>query len=310
MSPAVDVTVSIVNHDNREAVLACLRCLRADTQRKAVLQIIVVDNASSDGSASAIRESFPSVELIQQQLRHGFGANHNTALRLATGRHVLLLNDDTLVHPGAIDALARYLDEHPGVALAAPRVVDRADRTQASAWALPRPALDALGALTLGRRPRPQSGGADPRPVGWAMGCALLARRASLLEVEGFDESYFMYSEEIDLARRLADRGLQAHWVPSATVLHHGQVSTGGHDSAPRAVEMARSRRAYWRRHYSPPGRLVARASVSIEFLLLSLSAVARGRSGRAFWIQARGCWTEVPLAGLREQAAKWNAGL
>ena len=310
MSTAVDVTVSIVNHDNREAVLACLRCLLADTQRKAVLQIVVVDNASSDGSASAIREAFPSVEVLQQPRRHGFGANHNAALRHAHGRYVLLLNDDTLVRPGAIDALAGYLDEHQAVALAAPRVVDRSGATQPSAWRLPTPRHDVIGAITLGRRPKHLSSGSTAHSVGWAMGCALLARRSSLLEVEGFDERYFMYSEEIDLSRRLTAIGLETHWVPAAVVVHDGQVSTGGHASTARAVEMTRSRRVYWRRHYSRLGYLVAQAAVSVQFLLLALTALVRGRSGTAYWIQARGCWTDVPLPGLREQAAEWNARL
>src|SRR5205823_14545480 len=110
---------------------------------------------------------------------------------------------------------------------------------------------------TLGRRPGPMSRGAGARRVGWSMGCAVLARRASLLAFGGFDESYFMYCEEIDLARRLAGAGLETHWVPAATVVHEGQVSTGGHASPARAVEMARSRRTFWARHYSAGGRAI-----------------------------------------------------
>lgn len=308
MSALVDVTVSIVNHENRDRVLACLHGLLGDTRRRARLQVIVVDNASQDGSASAIRSAFPSVELLQQQRRCGFGANHNAAVRRAAGRHVLLLNDDTLVRPGAVDALTDYLDEHPDVALAAPRVVNRAGDEEASAWKLPTATRDALGAITLGRRPKPLSGGAAPRRVGWATGCALLARRVSMLAVGGFDESYFMYSEEVDLARRLADLGLQTHWVPAASVVHDGQASTGGHASTGRAVEMSRSRREYWRRNYSRRGRLLAQASTSVEFLALAVASALRGRTGKPFWIQARECWTDTSLPGLREQAIEWNA--
>jgi GT2 family glycosyltransferase len=308
VSPLVDVTVSIVNHENRDGVLASLHGLEADTHRRATVQLIVVDNASEDGSASAIRSAFPTVEVVQQRRRCGFGANHNAALRRAAGRHVLLLNDDTVVRSGAIDVLTDYLDGHPEVALAAPRIVNRAGDTQASAWKPPAPAGDAVAAITLGRRPKPLSSGRAPRRVGWAMGCALLARRASMLEVGGFDESYFMYSEEIDLARRLADLRLETHWVPGATVVHDGQVSTGGHASSARALEMSRSRRLYWRKNYSRRGRLLAQVSASAEFLMLGVASVVRGETGRPFWIQARGSWTDSSLPGLREQADEWNA--
>lgn len=308
MSAPVDVTISIVNTDNRDRVLACLHSLQADTRRRARLQVVVVDNASGDGSASAIGSAFPSVELVQQQRRCGFGANHNAALRRAVGRHILLLNDDTLVRPGAVDALTDYLDEHPDVGLAAPRVVNSTGDEETSAWKLPTPGRDALSAITLGRRPKPLSGGAAPRRVGWAMGCALLARQVSMLAVGGFDESYFMYSEEIDLARRLADLGQQTHWVPTATVVHEGQVSTGGHVSTARAVEMSRSRREYWRRNYSRQGRRLAQTCVSVEFLALAVASVLRGRTGKPFWIQARECWTDTSLPGMREQAMEWNA--
>lgn len=307
-SPRVDVTVSIVNHENRDGVIACLESLEADTGRRASVQVIVLDNASEDGSASSIHDAFPSVEIIERSRRDGFGANHNLALGHATGRYVLLLNDDTVVQPGALDVLVRYLDEHPFVALAAPRVVDRAGRTQPSAWRQPTPILDVITAVSLGTRPRPLSDGAGPREVGWALGCALFARRSSLLAVGGFDESYFMYCEEIDLARRLMETGLRTHWLPAATVVHEGQVSTGGHASRARAVEMARSRRWFWQRHYSPPGRILAKIALSFEFVLLAVASIVRGREWRPFLIQALESWVDTARPGLREQAARWNA--
>lgn len=304
----VDVTISIVNHENREAILACLKSLDEDRQRRVALQVIVVDNASTDGSAAAIRRGFPWVELIQRDRRGGFGAGHNLALQRAAGRHFLLLNDDTIVCPGAIDTLAGFLDHHPGVALAAPRVIDRAGVPQPSAWRAPRPLFDLIGAATLGKRPAPLSTGSTYRRVGWAMGCALLARRDPLLVVGGFDEGYFMYCEEIDLARRLAEAGFETHWVPAAAVVHEGQVSTGGHVSPARAVEMARSRRRFWSRHYSWFGRGLARVSTSLMFFGLTAASVVRGKEWRPFWLQARETWSDTSVRGLREQAAEWNA--
>ncbi len=304
----VDVTVSIVNHENREAVMACLKSLEQDTQRRAALQVIVVDNASEDNSAAAIRSGFPWVELVQRDRRGGFGEGHNLALRRAAGRHVLMLNDDTVVCPGAIDTLARFLDQHPGVALAAPRVVDRTGVTQPSAWRAPQPLFDLLGAVTMGRRPGPLSTGSTSRRVGWAMGCALLARRGPLLAGGGFDESYFMYCEEIDLARRLAEAGFETHWVPDAAVVHEGQVSTGGHGSPARAVEMARSRASFWSRHYTRRGRFIAQLSTSLMFLALTVGAITRKKEWKPFWLQARESWGGTSYPGLRERAAEFNA--
>jgi N-acetylglucosaminyl-diphospho-decaprenol L-rhamnosyltransferase len=304
----VDVTVSIVNHENREGVLTCLSGLAQDTGRRASLQVIVVDNASGDGSAAAIRRRFDWVQVVERQDRAGFGANHNLALSQATGRHVLMLNDDTSICPGAIDTLVGVLDRDAALAVAAPRVLDAAGEPQASAWRQPSPLLDVLVAASLGRLPPALSAGSQPRRVGWALGCALLARRDALLAAGGFDEEYFMYCEEIDLSRRLAGAGLATVWVPAATAVHAGQVSTGGHGSRARAVEMARSRRAFWERHYSTPGRLCAQLSTSAMFGLLALAAGARRRDWAPFWLQARESWHRSHQPGLHEEAAAFNA--
>jgi hypothetical protein len=302
-----DVTVSIVNHGNRAAVLRGLRALRDDTSRTARIEVVVVDNASEDGSAAAIRAEHPEADLIENRFRAGFGANHDRAAARAAGRHLLLLNDDTVVLPGAIDGLVDHLDHHPSAGIVAPRVVDAAGRPRDSAWALPSARVDLLGALTLQRRPRPQSRGGGPRAVGWAMGCCLLVRADAFRAVGGFDEGFYMYSEEIDLCARLAARGLETHWLPSVAVVHEGQASTG--ESSPeRAVEMARSRRRYWRLHLPRAAVLPVRLAVTAEFLVLAGAAAATGRPWRSFVRQARGCWTDAGRPGLRERAWAWNA--
>jgi N-acetylglucosaminyl-diphospho-decaprenol L-rhamnosyltransferase len=307
VSERPDVSVSIVNHENRDAVLAGLEALAKDGERSARLELIVVDNASEDGSAAAIRARFPEVELVADGRRRGFGANHNLAMERARGEYGLLLNDDTVVLPGAIDTLAGYLRDHPSVAVAAPRVVDGQGRTQASAWPLPTPARDLLGAVTVGRALGTQSRGTAPRRVGWVLGCALLVRRSAFLDAGAFDEGFFMYSDEIDLCARLAASGLETHWVPSASVVHEGQASTGGHASPERAVEMARSRRRYWQKHYGRGGAAVARAAVGAQFAALAVGSRVLGRPSQAFRLQARETWGRAAQPGLREQADEWN---
>lgn len=302
---AVDVTVSIVNHESRDSVLASLRALAGDTSRRAALQVVVVDNASLDGSAAAVREAFPDVEVVAREARGGYGANHNLALARAQGRHVLFLNDDARVQPGAIDAMAAYLDGHPEVAVAAPTVVHSDGAPQVSLWPRPTAAADVRAALRLGRSRPAALHGTGPQAVGWAMGCALLVRREAAERAGGFDEGYFMYSEEVDLCVRLADAGGATHWVPGATVVHDGQATTG--DSPERAIEMARSRRRYQRLHYSPGQRRAARLALTAQFALLALAAAVRRRPARAFALQAIGAWREPGGPGLRERAEAFN---
>jgi N-acetylglucosaminyl-diphospho-decaprenol L-rhamnosyltransferase len=300
-----DVTVSIVNHESRNAVLESLRALAEDTTRHCRLQVIVVDNASQDGSADAIRAAYPEVEVLERDDRAGYGANHNLALARAEGRHVLFLNDDARVKPGAIDAMAAHLDAHPDVAVAAPTLVHPDGRPQVSLWPTPTPGADVRAALRLGRGRPAALNGRAPQPVGWAMGCALLVRQDAAVAVGGFDEGYFMYSEEVDLSVRLARAGGATHWVPEAEVVHEGQATTG--DSVERAIEMARSRRRYQDRHYSRVGRPVARLAIGLQFALLALAARLRGRDAQAFWLQAVSAWREPPGQGLRERAEAFN---
>jgi GT2 family glycosyltransferase len=306
VSEPVDVTVSIVNHEHRDAVLAQLAHLRDDATRTARIEVVVVDNASQDGSAAAIADAFPEVRVLARRDRAGYGANHNAAARDARGRHLLLLNDDTLVEPGAIDALCAALDADPAVAVAAPTVVTASSAIEPTLWRRPAPWVDVVGALRFGRPPAPRLRGDGPHDVGWATGCALLVRRSALEAVGRFDEGYFMYSEEVDLCTRLADRGGATRWVPSARVTHEGQGSTGAMSPA-RAVEMARSRRRYWHRHYSTAGRVAAQAATGAMFLAMAGSAVVRRTSARPYLLQAWGCWAPARRAGLREAAAAFN---
>jgi N-acetylglucosaminyl-diphospho-decaprenol L-rhamnosyltransferase len=299
----VDVTISIVNHESRETVLKSLAALAGDEARAASVEVIVVDNASSDGSVDAVRAAFPDVEVVPRRQRAGYGANHNVSLRRARGRYVLLLNDDVIVGPGAIDAMCRALDRQPEVAVAAPEVrTPRGDR-EPTLWPRPSASLDVRTALRLGRAREVRPG--SDTPAGWATGCALMVRRDAVVALGGFDEGYFMYSEEIDLCTRLHDAGHRVVQVGEATVVHEGQASTGL-ESPERAVEMARSRRRYWRQHYARGARLVAQLAVAVQFLGMALSARLRGRPASPLLLQATGCFSDL-RPGLRELAEDFN---
>ncbi len=305
-----DVAVSIVNHGNRELLLACLASLADDPGRRASTEIVVLDNASEDGSAEAVRERFPDVRVLARPFRAGFGANHNAIIASTASRHVLILNEDTIVEPGTIDRLVAELDARPSAAAVAPRIVFPDGRRQPSAWRFPSPLGCAIAALTLGQAGVDQSSGDAPRRVDWATGCALLVRRAALERVGTFDEGFFMYVEETDLCRRLADGGWDLHLVPDVRVQHHLKQSTSGAFER-RVREIWRSRRRYWAKHHSPLGARAARALLAAQYVGLNAAArVAPARVGvpaAELRLHLACALRPVEGPGLRESAADWN---
>jgi N-acetylglucosaminyl-diphospho-decaprenol L-rhamnosyltransferase len=233
------VAVAIVNYNTRDHLRACLSSVLADTRG----EVVVADNASSDGSAEMVRSDFPSVALYANQTNRGYGAAANQAIASCRAPYVLLLNSDTRLAPGTLLRLSEYLDQHPAAAIVGPRLVHSDGKLQASCYPFPTPlnvfleqsSLDRLlGRVPLLRglslRTWPHT---RPRVVPYVVGAALAIRRAAFEQVGGFDESIFMYSEEADLSYRLAQAGWQTHFAPVATVVHVEAAST-----AQRRAEM------------------------------------------------------------------------
>ena len=298
-----DLSVSIVNTDSRELLLACLESL-ADVD----VEIVVLDNASEDGSVAAVRKRFPDVRVIPQEFRAGFGANHNTVIRVTRSRYIYVLNEDTTATDWGFDRLIAYLDAHPRVAAVGPRLVYPDGRRQDSAWRFPTPLVSALGLATLGKLGVKQSLGDDPRPVDWVMGAAIVLRREALTEVGLFDEDFFLYSEEVDLQFRLRQAGWEVHYVPDVTVVHHESQFSAGIPER-RINEMWRSRHRYWHKHHSGAGARVAALATGAQYAArAALSPLARrdpGIGGR-MRLHARDAW-RVTGPGLRELADEWN---
>ena len=295
----INVSVSIVNTNSRDLLLACLESLRGEDA-----EIVVLDNASEDGSVDAVRERFPDVRLIAQEFRAGFGANHNAVIRATSGRYVYVLNEDTTSDDWAFARLVAHLDAHPRVAAVGPRLVYPDGRHQDSAWRFPSPAVAALGLVTLGKVGVKQSQGSTPRLVDWVTGAALLLRREALEEVAGFDEEFFLYSEEVDLQLRLRRAGWEVHYFPKVTIVHHeSQFSTGIPER--RINEMWRSRHRYWRKHHSAAGARVAALATGTQYA--ARAALGRDPAFRArMRLHARDSW-RVDGPGLRELAEEWN---
>ena len=300
---SLDLSVSIVNTNSRELLLACLESLAP-----VEAEIVVLDNASEDGSATAVRERFPHVRVIEQEHRAGFGSNHNTVIRATTGRYVYVLNEDTTANDWSFERITEYLDAHPQVAALGPRLVYPDGRLQDSAWRFPTPLVSTMGLATLGQLGVKQSKGASVRPVDWVMGAALVLRREALDQVGLFDEDFFLYSEEVDLQARLRQAGWETHYFPELTVVHHESQFSAGIPER-RINEMWRSRHRYWRKHHSRMGARVAALATGSQYAARALlSPAARRDPGieARMRLHARDAW-RVEGPGLRELADEWN---
>lgn len=243
-----DLSVSIINDNNREITLDCLRSLFAHATR-ATLEVFVVDNASMDGSAEAIRNEFPQVTLIRNETRLGFSTNNNLVLTQACGRYLMLLNDDTIVLPGALDHIVAYLDENPGVGAVGGYLLNPDMTFQGGYDYDLHPIHEALRPLSdwLGRRTiREQSA---PVEVDWVCGACMAVRREVMDQVGLLDTAFDpLYTEETDWCYRIRRAGWRIVLLPQARVVHLGGQTMNR--TPLYKVELLRRHQAlYFRKH-------------------------------------------------------------
>jgi N-acetylglucosaminyl-diphospho-decaprenol L-rhamnosyltransferase len=228
------VSVCVVNWNCRKLLKACLRSLTSKLQGLR-LEVIVVDNASTDGAAEMVARAFPRVVLVRNPDNAGFARANNQAARLARGRYLFFLNNDTIVPPGALRRLVEYARAHPEIGLLGPRLRDRRGRTQVSCRR--RPTIAALLHRTFllrwtglfraaYRRYRSREAAVDQvRPVEVLMGAALLTRRDVFRKSGGWDEEFPFGGEDIDLCTRIGrDRAVVYH--PGIEIVHHGRAGS------------------------------------------------------------------------------------
>jgi hypothetical protein len=306
--PEIELTYCVVNTSQRELLLRGLDALA--TERASVpfaTEVLVLDNGSRDGSAQAAREHAAVDEVIALAQRRGKAVNDSELLRRARGRYALLLNDDSELRPGATLALWQALGERPRAALAGARLLRPDGSGQACAWRFPTFATALAGALMLHRVYTVQSKGEHTQEVDWCQSSALLVRREAAEQVGYLDPDFFVYSDEVDFARRLRDAGWRSVYVPSAVAVHHEQLST---DALParRIVELARNRDLYMRKHHSPAGARAVRWLTAWSYALRALGAlVLPGRDPRRYWRHVTATLMPARGEGLREAAEEYN---
>ena len=247
---SLPISVVIVSYNSRELLHDCL----ASMEGEPFDQVIVIENASSDGSVEMVARDFPWVILIKSVKNDGYGAAANLAIASCSSKYVLLLNCDTLLQPGALQVLYNYLEQHIHVAIVGPALVKLDGTRQASCFTFPTPLQTLLKETSLSKirlNERSNSSPDSARSVSWVLGAALAIRRTAFESVGGFDQSFFMYYEEVDLCYRLNKSGWQTHFTPAATVTHIGGASTKQQRAA-MAIQLYKSLCHFYKKHCSP----------------------------------------------------------
>ncbi|MEM9037021.1 MAG: glycosyltransferase family 2 protein [Actinomycetota bacterium] len=296
-APTPLVSVVLVSYETKDLTLIALRSL-LEQAVKHPIEVIVVDNASTDGTAAAITTELPEVRLFELDINVGFARGVNHGARQARGDHILLLNPDTIVHDDVVAELVRFAESRSDLGLLGGRTL-ATDGTPdpGSCWGLPTPwslACFGLGFTavfkghpvldpeSLGRWPRD-----TPRDVGLVTGCLLLVRREVWEELGGFDEQFFMYAEDADLAKRAWDLGYRQMITPDAVITHH--VGAASKVKSAKRIMVARGKATYVRKHWRGP-----LAAYGLAMLVLghavraaahgAIGVVRPGREDRSWW--------------------------
>lgn len=276
-----EVSAVIVSHNSRAHLADCLASLERDILDFG-LEVIVVDNSSSDGSPELIRERFPLVRLIRNARNVGFSRANNQGIRETRGPLVLLLNPDSAVLPSSLTGLVGEMRSHPQTGAVGPALVRGQGRFQVSfgnrvsffPQLLQKSVLNAYYKIRLKKDRR-------RRRVGWLSGACLLCRRTAVEEAGFFDERFFLYFEDIDLCLRMRNNGWDLVYLPQARVSHEGGASTGRQRASSRFF-YRESQLYFYQKHNSRASLILLRLYLGLVFSLQRVWGVLRRKRDSA----------------------------
>lgn len=277
MNQEPHLSIVIVNWNTRELLRACIRSIYA-TLDPISFEIIVVDNASDDGSADMTRSEFPEVQVIRNEANLGFAAANNIGLRRATGEFVMLLNPDTDLCPGSVARMLDFMRSHPDAGLAGPKLISSSGKLQKSGRRFPSFFREVLGITRLFRVVRPW----HDAKLSWGRlnfdvnvevdevaGACMLIRKVALDQVGLLDERFFMYYEDVDLCYRLKNAGWKVYFLGEAPVIHvwaQGALKMG---VLAATAMMYRSQYLYFLKHHGLAPALGLRILSGLLLLVL-----------------------------------------
>jgi len=302
------LSIVILCWNDLKVIGDCLQSIYAGT-RSTELEVIVSDNGSTDGTIEHIRRSFPQVRLIENGTNLRFAKGNNVGIRASQGEYVLILNPDTIVHPGSLDKLVAYADQHPEAGAFGCRILHADGSYHESGRPFPSVRGDLVAALYLRSLARLSDWlladtytgwkGDTERKVDWQSGCCVLFRGELLKRLGGFDEQFFYYYEDVDLCKRVWEAGYPILYTPRPTVTHLGGQSTK--QRLPLGFELDKyvTRYRYYYKHYGKTGARRCRY-VSLISLLSRLAGLRALQLIRPTEARAR-------RLELYRMAARWN---
>lgn len=264
----VDMSIVLVCWNNKAYLDPCLKSLY-EGGLKSSFDVIVVDNGSTDGSQQMLSEKYPQVKLIQNADNVGLGKASNQGIEATSGRHVLLLNNDTLVNGPALDVLVEYLDAHPEAGAAAGKLLNPDGSFQSGFAPFSTLLEEFLIATHIGEllwAGYPSHGDSNEiKATGWMSSACLLVRRAALDKIGLLDEGYFIYGDEADLQYRLNKAGWKVYFLPNSSIIHFGGRSM---DRWKRRKMVYRGKMMFYKKNYGIVSTLLLRALFFVMSLL------------------------------------------
>lgn len=256
---SVDVSIVIVTYNSESVVGRCLASIREHTCGVSY-EVVVVDNASADGTVDLIRRDHPWVQIIHRGTNGGFSRGVNDGIAASSGRHILALNPDAYLDHDALAVLSRYLDENPDVGVVGPRLLDEDGSLQLSCRRFPGYASALFNRYSLLTRLLPGNPFSrrylmtdfdhdSIRDVDWVSAAAVMFTRALADDIDGWDAGYFMFSEDVDFCRRAHDAGYRVVYNPGASIYH--RIGVSKRTPARLIVARHRSMWRYYSKHLS-----------------------------------------------------------
>jgi len=270
----MDISVVILSWNDKSHLEGLLKSLDNSTKTRS-MEIIVVDNASTDGSPEMVASDFPAVNLIRNKENLGFPKGNNVGITASRGKYIYILNSDIKVLDGCIDALADYLDQNPKVGMVGPKVLNGDMTHQSSCRRFPtlwNNFCEAAGLAKVFPTSKMFCGehmsyfkGNQLGGVDVLVGCFWTVRREALDEVGLLDEGFFIYAEDVDWCKRFWEGGWRVDFCPAASAIHYRGASTVKKDPVRFALTQQRSILRYWKKHHNAAAGIGVRSIIFIH---------------------------------------------